>query len=307
MLDFSQRLKQLRRDRHLTQAQVAKRIGVTAAMVSSYETDIRLPSYEVMVRLADLFGVTVDYLLCRQDKRFLDISDLSEEEAALVCGMVELLKKKRRKEVEATLLPVSVSFLLPSELLAPLPPLQYRGKTGIMAVRNSRHGRQYEEDETMFRPVRKKANEISVEEAKKLLHEARRGVLAVSGDDGYPYAVPINYLYDEDAQEIIFHGSKVGHKVDALKRSDKVCFTVYGDETVETDEAWAPFLKSAVVFGRCRLVADRGESDALCKKFAMKYYPTEKMVDDEVAASGKAVQMFRISIDHISGKKVQER
>lgn len=160
----------------------------------------------------------------------------------------------------------------------------------------------------MFRPVRKKANEISVEEAKKLLHEARRGVLAVSGDDGYPYAVPINYLYDEDAQEIIFHGSKVGHKVDALKRSDKVCFTVVSGESVEIeDEAWAPFLKSAVVFGRCHLVADRGESDALCKKFAMKYYPTEKMVDDEVADSGKAVQMFRISIDHISGKKVQER
>ena len=155
--------------------------------------------------------------------------------------------------------------------------------------------------------IRLRLYDKAVEEAKKLLHEARRGVLAVSGDDGYPYAVPINYLYDEDAQEIIFHGSKVGHKVDALKRSDKVCFTVYGDETVETDEAWAPFLKSAVVFGRCRLVADRGESDALCKKFAMKYYPTEKMVDDEVAASGKAVQMFRISIDHISGKKVQER
>ena len=159
----------------------------------------------------------------------------------------------------------------------------------------------------MFRPVRKKANEISVEEAKKLLRESRRGVLAVNGDDGYPYAVPINYLYDEETQEIIFHGSKVGHKVDALKRSDKVCFTVYGDETVETDEAWAPFLKSAVVFGRCRLVADRGESDALCKKFAMKFYPTEKMVDDEVATSGKAVRMFRLQIEHISGKKVQER
>ena len=144
----------------------------------------------------------------------------------------------------------------------------------------------------MFRPVRKKANEISVEEAKKLLmaqalpqgeiaavlERGTSGVLALAGDGGYPYAVPINYLYDEDAQEIIFHGSKVGHKVDALKRSDKVCFTVVS-----------------------------GESDALCKKFAMKYYPTEKMVDDEVAASGKAVQMFRISIDHISGKKVQER
>ena len=159
----------------------------------------------------------------------------------------------------------------------------------------------------MFRPVRKKANEISVEEAKKLLRESRRGVLAVNGDDGYPYAVPINYLYDEETQVIIFHGSKVGHKVDALKRSDKVCFTVYGNETVETDEAWAPFLESAVVFGRCHLVEDLGETLRLCKKFAMKYYPTEKMVDDEVAASGKAVRMFRLQIEHISGKKVQER
>lgn len=94
MVDFSQRIKQLRKDKHMTQAQVAARIGVTASMVSSYETDIRLPSYEVMVQIADLFGVTVDYLLCRQDKRFLDISELNDEEAAVVCSMVELLKKK---------------------------------------------------------------------------------------------------------------------------------------------------------------------------------------------------------------------
>ena len=94
MVDFSQRIKQLRKDKHMTQAQVAARIGVTASMGSSYETDIRLPSYEVMVQIADLFGVTVDYLLCRQDKRFLDISELNDEEAAVVCSMVELLKKK---------------------------------------------------------------------------------------------------------------------------------------------------------------------------------------------------------------------
>lgn len=158
----------------------------------------------------------------------------------------------------------------------------------------------------MFRPVRKKANEISVEEAKKLLHEARRGVLAVSGDDGYPYAVPINYLYDEDAQEIIFHGSKVGHKVDALKRSDKVCFTVYGNETIR-DEAWAPYMQSAVVFGRCRLPEYGEESMALLKRFAMKYYPGESMVDAEIADAGRAAQMYVIDIEHISGKEVQEK
>ena len=92
MVDFSLRLRQLRLDKHMTQAQVAERIGVTP---SSYETDIRLPSFEVMVRIADLFGVTVDYLLCREDKRFLDISSLSNEEAAVVCNMVEILKKRK--------------------------------------------------------------------------------------------------------------------------------------------------------------------------------------------------------------------
>lgn len=95
MVDFSQRLKQLRRDKHLTQVQVAKRIGVTASMVSSYETDIRLPSYEVMLRIADVFGVSVDYLLGRQEKRFLDISELSEEEASVVCDMVNILKDRK--------------------------------------------------------------------------------------------------------------------------------------------------------------------------------------------------------------------
>jgi len=94
MVDFSQRLRQLRNTKHLTQEQVARKVGVTASMVSSYETDIRLPSYEVLIKIANLFGVTVDYLLCREDKRFLDISELSDEEAAVVCDMVNLLKKR---------------------------------------------------------------------------------------------------------------------------------------------------------------------------------------------------------------------
>ena len=104
----------------------------------------------------------------------------------------------------------------------------------------------------MFRPVRKKKNEISAEAAKQLLHTERRGVFAVNGDDGYPYAVPVNFFYDEEANRIYFHGSRAGHKIDSVRRSDKVCFTVYGNETIR-DEAWAPYMQSAVVFGRCRL------------------------------------------------------
>ena len=95
MVDFSQRLKRVRMDRHMTQAQVAKKIGVTASMVSSYETDIRLPSYDVMIRIADLFGVSVDYLLGRDNKRLVDLSRLTDEEAAVVGGMISLLEQKK--------------------------------------------------------------------------------------------------------------------------------------------------------------------------------------------------------------------
>ena len=151
----------------------------------------------------------------------------------------------------------------------------------------------------MFRPVRKKKNEISTEAAKQLLHSERRGVFAVNGDDGYPYAIPVNFFYDEEANRIYFHGARAGHKIDAIRACDKVCFTVYGNETVR-DEAWAPYMRSAVVFGRCRL-------PALLKRFAMKYYPEESMVDAEIAAAGKAAQMYVIDIEHISGKEVQER
>lgn len=158
----------------------------------------------------------------------------------------------------------------------------------------------------MFRPIRKKKNQISDEAAKELLRTSRRGVFAVNGDDGYPYAIPINFLYDEDAQKIYFHGSRAGHKVDSLRACDKVCFTVYGNETVK-NEPWAPYMQSVVVFGRCRLLESGEESLALVKRFAMKYYPDESLVDIEIAEGGRAVQMYEITIEHYSGKEVQER
>lgn len=91
----------------------------------------------------------------------------------------------------------------------------------------------------MFRPIRKKKNELSTEDTKQILREARRGVLAVNGEDGYPYAIPINFIYDETAGRIYFHSSRTGYKLDAIKVCDKVCFTAYGTEIVR-EEAWRP-------------------------------------------------------------------
>ncbi len=101
----------------------------------------------------------------------------------------------------------------------------------------------------MFRPMRRKKNEISQEAAKQLLHQERRGVFAVNGDDGYPFAIPVNYYYCEKEGKIYFHGARVGHKVDALKKNDKICFTVYGNETIK-EETWAPYMQSVVEWAR---------------------------------------------------------
>lgn len=158
----------------------------------------------------------------------------------------------------------------------------------------------------MFRTIRKKKNEISIEAAKALLHSSRRGVLAVHGDDGYPYAIPINYFYDEEHNSIIFHGAKAGHKVDSLKKNDKVCFTVVGHEILR-EESWAPYMQSVVIFGKCHLVENKDDTIRMIKKFALKYYPNEDMVNQEIEVSGRAVQMFEIKIEHLSGKEVQEK
>lgn len=93
---LSVRLKELRTNKNLTQAQVAQYVGVTRAVISAYETDIRQPSYDVLIRLALLYGVTTDYLLCVESKRYLDISGLTEREAASVCEMVDLLMQNKK-------------------------------------------------------------------------------------------------------------------------------------------------------------------------------------------------------------------
>lgn len=158
----------------------------------------------------------------------------------------------------------------------------------------------------MFRPIRRKKNELSRAESEELLLRSRSGVLAVNGDDGYPYAIPVNYFYDADARKIYFHGSRAGHKADALKGSDKVCFTVIGPEMIKK-EAWAPFVRSVVAFGRCHAVTQPEEAAARLWQLAKKYYPDEDLIREEISAAGKAVQMYELEIEHMSCKEIQER
>ena len=102
MVFFSVRLRQLSENKRMTQSQLAQKVGVTRSMISAYETDIRLPSYDVLIALASALGTNTDYLLCVDGKRMLDISCLTEREAAAVYEMVALFTEgKKEKMMEA--------------------------------------------------------------------------------------------------------------------------------------------------------------------------------------------------------------
>lgn len=94
MVDFGMRLRTLRLQKGLTQIQVADRVGVSKAMISSYELSVRQPSYDILIKLAALFGVSTDFLLGMNSPRTIEVSGLSERDVALLCTLRERLKEK---------------------------------------------------------------------------------------------------------------------------------------------------------------------------------------------------------------------
>ena len=95
MVDCSEKLRTLREARGLTQLQVANRIGVSKAMISAYETASKTPSIEVLIRLSRLFGVSVDYLVCVDAPKYIDVSELDDESSALIATLVDKIKTKK--------------------------------------------------------------------------------------------------------------------------------------------------------------------------------------------------------------------
>lgn len=94
MLIFSEKLKELRLEKRLTQLQLAERLHISKAMISSYETGVRLPSYDVLVKIASLFGVTTDFLLGLNHKRYMDVTGVSDKQLIILTNLVDEFKTK---------------------------------------------------------------------------------------------------------------------------------------------------------------------------------------------------------------------
>ena len=94
MVNLGERLRALRLEKRITQTEMSRRIGVSKAMISSYELEQRQPSYGVLIKLAAFFGVTTDYLFGLEKSRILNVDGLTEQEVEAVANIIEVMRDK---------------------------------------------------------------------------------------------------------------------------------------------------------------------------------------------------------------------
>ncbi len=180
-----------------------------------------------------------------------------------------------------------------------------------------------------FREMRRKRQQLSEEESISILKKATAGTLALLGDDDYPYAVPISYVYADG--RLYFHSALSGHKVDAIRKFDKVavqreqsdaCISSAKCEqarpgakasfcVIEQDEVhpekYTTFFRSVIAFGRIHIIEDEAEKLATARIFGNRYNPNqEEALQKELESGLSRMLMIRFDIEHLTGKEAIE-
>jgi len=157
----------------------------------------------------------------------------------------------------------------------------------------------------MFRDLVRKNKQITEDECIELLTKETRGILSVNGDDGYPYGMPMNHFYNAEDGCIYFHCGKIGHRLDSLKKSDKVSFCVCEQGKRENGD-WAYTVRSVIVFGRVKIIDDNDTVCHIAREFSYKFTKDEAYIQSEIEQYAKATLLLKLTPEHICGKKVTE-
>lgn len=156
----------------------------------------------------------------------------------------------------------------------------------------------------MFREMRRKKQLLTKEETIAILEKGTSGVLALLGDEDYPYAVPISYCYCDN--KLYFHGAKTGHKIDAIRKCEKASFCVIDQDQVVPDE-YTTYFRSAIAFGKIHVIEDEQEKRAAITKLAEKYTPDNKEGRErEIDREYRILCMIELDIEHLTGKEAIE-
>jgi len=164
---------------------------------------------------------------------------------------------------------------------------------------------EYQYEKKLFRELSRKKQQLSMAECIQVLKNETRGVLSVLGDHDYPYGMPMNHWYNEEDGKIYFHCGKVGHRLDSLKKHDKVSFCVY-DEGYRSEGEWALNVKSVIVFGRIEVVDERERIVDITTKLSYKFTQDEEYIKKEIENFAPATLLLQLTPEHMSGKLVNE-
>lgn len=156
----------------------------------------------------------------------------------------------------------------------------------------------------MFRKMRRQKQELPKKDCIDILNNEPRGVLALLGDDDYPYSIPMSHVYVDG--KIYFHGAREGHKIDAIKKYPKASYCII-DSGVKKDDEWWYTFNSVIVFGKIKTLTDESEKIEKLRYLGNKFFPTEEAVEKEIKRLLDKTEVFELTIEHISGKIVVER
>ncbi len=152
--------------------------------------------------------------------------------------------------------------------------------------------------------MRRRKQELSQDEILQILEKGTSGVLALIGDNGYPYAVPLSYVYSDNT--FYFHSAKEGHKIDSIRNSCHASFCVVDKDDVHPQE-YTTYYRSVISFGRITIIEDYDEKYTSARVFAKKYNKNdEKLLKKEMEKSFDHMLMLRFDIDHMTGKEAIE-
>ncbi len=152
----------------------------------------------------------------------------------------------------------------------------------------------------MFRNMRRFKQQLSCADAAAVLDNGTHGVLALLGDDGYPYAVPLGYAYCNG--RLYFHCAKTGHKLDAIRACGKASFCVVAQDDV-VPENFTTLYRSVIAFGTVRIIESEAERLAAINAIADKYSPgneTERL--HRIERDSNVLCLLELTVEHLSGK-----
>ena len=144
----------------------------------------------------------------------------------------------------------------------------------------------------MFHSMRRKRQLLSPKDCAAVLERGTSGVLSLQGDEPYPYAVPLSYIYHDN--KLYFHCAKSGHKLEAIATNPRGCFCVIDQDQVVPAE-YTTYYRSVVVFGTLRVLEDEGEKQA-----ATEHRETY------IHREWDRFCMLEMTVDHLSGKQAIE-